>query len=148
VPVLCGSFHHYIAGRGSPSDDERVSAALDYLREAMSGKKVLVIAAGDLAHMGPAFGDELPLDPIARAKLAADDGESVKDILRCDAESFLERSRGERDARRICGLPPIYLMLKLLEDATGESLGYDQCPADAENGSVVSIVGALLYDQK
>ena len=39
-------------------------------------------------------------------------------------------------------------MLKLLEDAKGESLGYDQCPADAENGSVVSIVGALLFDRK
>ena len=147
VPVLCGSFHHYIVGQGSPSDDERIGAAIDYLKEAMSGRKVLVIAAADLAHMGPAFGDELPLDPIARAKLAADDGESVKDILSCDAESFLERSRGEGDARRICGLSPIYLMLKLLEDAKGESLGYDQCPADTENGSVVSIVGALLYDQ-
>ena len=148
VPVLCGSFHHYIVGQGSPSDDERIGGALDYLKGAMSGKKVLVIAAADLAHVGPAFGDELPLDPIARAKLAADDGDSVKDILRCDAESFLERSREEGDARRICGLSPIYLMLKLLEDAGGESLGYDQCPADAENGSVVSIVGALLYDRK
>ena len=29
VPVLCGSFHHYIAGQGSPSDDERMGAALD-----------------------------------------------------------------------------------------------------------------------
>jgi hypothetical protein len=26
-------------------------------------------------------------------------------------------------------------------------MGYDQCPADPQGGSVVSIAGALLYDE-
>jgi hypothetical protein len=37
-------------------------------------------------------------------------------------------------------------MLRLLEGTKGDSLGYDQCPADDQNASAVSIVGALLYD--
>ena len=37
-------------------------------------------------------------------------------------------------------------MLRLLGPMEGESMGYDQCPADVDGGSLVSIVGALLYE--
>lgn len=149
VPILCGSFHHFVSGKGRPSEDEKIGAALDYLRSATTTRKTLVIAAGDLAHMGPAFGDSTPLDAIARAKLAAEDGASMEDICRGDAAAFFERSRAESDSRRICGISPIYLMLEYLngKDLRGESMGYDQCPADARGGSVVSVAGALLYDE-
>lgn len=147
VPILCGSFHHFIKGQGSPAEDESISAALDFLKEATRGRRTLVIAAADLAHMGPAFGDPQPIDPIARARLTAEDRDSLADICRGDAEAFLSRSRQEIDARRICGLAPIYMALKLLDGSVqGESLGYDQCPADPQGWSVVSIAGALLYE--
>ena len=149
VPILCGSFHHFIAGKGHPRDDEKISAALDYLKRATAGRSALFIAAGDLAHMGPAFGDATPLDAIARAKLSAEDSESMADICNGDADAFFERSRAESDSRRICGISPIYMMLECLkgENLRGESMGYDQCPADAQGGSVVSIAGALLYSE-
>ena len=56
VPILCGSFYNFIMGEESPGEDEGISAALEYLKKATSGRKTLVIAAGDLAHVGPAFG--------------------------------------------------------------------------------------------
>ena len=87
----------------------------------------------------------MPLDTVARAKLAAEDSASIAAICESDATAFLEHSRRDSDARRICGLSPIYLALELLSDARGQSMGYAQCPADAEGGSVVSITGALLY---
>lgn len=147
VPILCGSFHHFTSGRGNPSEDDDIKSVLQYLREATDGRKTLVIAAGDLAHMGPAFGDARPLDAVARAKLTADDRASIADICNGDAEAFMERSRNESDSRRICGISPIYLALQYLNGRVqhGESIGYDQCPADQQGGSVVSIVGALLY---
>ena len=42
------------------------------------------------------------------------------------------------------------MMLKTIEKAYNESpkgfaIGYDQCPADVNGGSLVSITGALLY---
>jgi hypothetical protein len=37
-------------------------------------------------------------------------------------------------------------MLKLLAGSKGVAVGYDQCPADANAGSLVSIIGALLYE--
>ena len=89
------------------------------------------------------------MDTIARAKLAAADSESMTDICNGDGAAFFERSRAESDSRRICGISPIYLMLEYLSGRSlrGESMGYDQCPADPQGGSVVSIAGALLYDE-
>ena len=54
-------------------------------------------------------------------------------------------ARRELDARRLCGLPPIYMALRYLERASGEAAGYAQCPADEAGGSIVSIAGVLLY---
>ena len=148
VPILCGSFHHFVSGRGQPWEDERICSVTDYLQSVAADRKTLFIAAGDLAHMGPAFGDATPLDSIARAKLAAEDSASMEDICSGDSAGFFERSRAESDSRRICGISPIYMMLECLAvgNVQGESMGYDQCPADAQGGSLVSIAGALLYD--
>lgn len=149
VPILCGSFHHFIMDGANPSEDVNISNAVQFLRAATEDRNTLVIAAGDLAHIGPAFGDSAPLDTIARAKLSAEDSASMEDIRNGDAAGFFERSRAESDSRRICGISPIYLMLEYLngKDILGESMGYDQCPADAQGGSVVSIAGALLYER-
>ena len=149
VPILCGSFHHFIAGGGNPLEDENIFNVVQILKEATEERKTLIIAAGDLAHIGPAFGDTAPLDMIARAKLSAEDSASIEDIRNGDAAGFFERSRAESDSRRICGISPIYLMLECLSGRKilGESMGYDQCPADAQGGSVVSIAGALLYEE-
>ena len=148
VPILCGSFHHFISGNGHPSEDDNIGAALRCLREMTAGRNTLVVAAGDLAHMGPAFGDAHPLDAIARAKLAAADRESMAHICDGDAAAFFQSSRDESDSRRICGISPIYLALEYLNGKRlrGESMGYDQCSADSQGGSVVSIAGALLYE--
>jgi len=148
VPVLCGSFYGFTNCASDPAEDGRLNAAVDYLRTAMAGRKTLVIAAGDLAHVGPNFGDPAPLDAAGRATLAKEDAASIAAIREGDAAGFFELSLAEGDRRRICGLPPIYMMLRLLDPMQGESMGYAQCPADANGGSLVSIVGALLYEEE
>ncbi len=145
VPILCGSFHHFVRGDSSPRDADHITAVLDALGRAMRRRKTLVIAAGDLAHVGPAFGDAIPLDAAAKSKLKVEDDISIAAICSGSPGDFLDISVAESDARKICGLSPIYLMLSLLEGASGVHMGYDQCPADHNNGSVVSIAGALLY---
>ena len=147
VPVLCGSFQNFLASDEGPREDEGIDGAIARLRHAAAGRKAIVIAAGDLAHVGPAFGDMTPLDPVTLAGLAAQDGETISAICNGDAEELFDGSRRELDARRLCGLPPIYLALRYLENATGEAFGYAQCPADGAGTSVVSIAGVLLYDR-
>ena len=41
-------------------------SALAWLRQALQGHKVIVIAAADLAHIGPAFGDPIAAGFIQR----------------------------------------------------------------------------------
>ena len=146
LPVLCGSFYEITNGGAHPDENARLSAALEALGEIVRRRRTLIIAAGDLAHVGPAFGDPKPLGDADKSRLRTEDAESVNAILAADAERFLSVSKAESDKRRLCGLPPIYMALRLAEGASGGvGVGYDQCPADDQNGSVVSIIGALLY---
>jgi MEMO1 family protein len=144
VPVLCGSFHQFTEGNADPSADARFDRALDAIRTSTDGQRVLAVAAGDLAHVGPEFGDDQPFDRAARDELAAKDRQLLATLEAGDAAGFFEQLRAEQDSRRICGLPPIYLTLRLLGQARGEVVGYEQCPADASGGSFVSIAGVLL----
>jgi hypothetical protein len=105
----------------------------------------LVVAAADLAHMGPAFGDGHGLDGIARAQLHNADQRLLATVAGGDAALFFAMLQAERDRRHVCGLPPIYLTLRLLGGARGEAAGYAVCPADAEGLSWVSVAGVVLY---
>ena len=145
VPILCGSFEEFVTESSRPEDAEPIRRTLEVLADATSGRKTLVIAAGDLAHVGPAFGAPRPADAVERARVEASDRQSLDAICACDSERFFEVSRAEADARKLCGMPPIYMMLRYLAGSRGEELGYDQCMADARGGSFVSIAGALIY---
>ncbi len=145
VPILCGSFHRFVSGETDPGDDDRIRAAVEALKRASAGRRTLVIAAGDLAHVGPAFGDSRPLDAVQMADVASRDEETISAICNTDAASMMSAAQRELDARRLCGLPPIYMALRYLERASGEVVGYAQCPADEAGASIVSIAGVLLY---
>ena len=149
VPVLCGSFHPYVQeGCPLPEGDPVLAGALDALARAVGGRKALVVSAADLAHVGPAFGDRAPLDGAAREALARSDADLLGPALSGSAAGFLEALRAGCDRTRVCGLPPTYWTLRLLERLKGGPLpgrltGYQQCPAGEAFGSVVSIAGIL-----
>jgi AmmeMemoRadiSam system protein B len=145
VPVLCGSFNKFIQGEGQPGEEEQVALFVDAVREATADRRTLIVAAGDLAHIGPAFGDHYPVDGVEKANTSIADGELMDTIARGDAEGMFTQVKKEGDRRRICGLSPIYLALRLLGEATGEIAGYAQCPADQQDTSIVSVCGIVLF---
>lgn len=146
VPILCGSFDPFVLDEAAhPAKAEQVSAVVHCLREATASRRTLVIAAADLAHMGPTFGDSSPLNPLQRAHITAQDRELMAAICAADADRFFTLIKQEQDKRRICGMAPIYMTLRVLGQAQGEVFDYMHCPADPENGSVVSICGLGLY---
>ena len=110
-------------------------------------KRTLIVAAADLAHVGPVFGDPLPLDFVGHAKLAKDDEQLLDIMSRGRADEFLTEIRRDGDRRHICGVPPIYVTMSVLSGATGVSVGYAQCPASEDETSVVSICGMLYQSQ-
>jgi AmmeMemoRadiSam system protein B len=144
VPVLCGSFQRFIEGDGNPGDDDGIARFVEAVRKTTANRRTLVVAAGDLAHVGPAFGDRYPIDVLEKARLSAADSELMSAIASGYAEGMFQQVKKEGDRRRICGLSAIYLALRLLGKARGEVTGYAQCPADEQGASVVSICGIVL----
>ncbi len=143
VPILTGSFGDFVAGRGDPAGDAMLTAFLDTLGQQIAHRNVLVVASGDLSHIGPAFGG-LPVDARSRAHIKAADAELMQQMAEGSADGFFAAIRRERDRNNVCGVSPFYLMLKLLGDVEGQVLSYDQCPADQANASLVSVCGMVF----
>ncbi|MFH1085041.1 MAG: AmmeMemoRadiSam system protein B [Chloroflexota bacterium] len=149
VPILCGSFHEFVQGARDPGADPAINAFVAALRPALAERPSLVVASGDLAHMGPAFGGQ-PLGIVDKAVLKAADEAMLAAICAGgtggtgDAEAFLAGIRAEGDRRNVCGVPAIYLLLRLLAPAQGRLITYDQCPADERQTSWVSVCGLAL----
>jgi hypothetical protein len=144
VPILCGHFGAFVEGRWDPARHEPFATAVDVLREVMASRRTLVVAAADLAHVGPAFGDPYGLDFVGRAQLRNADERLLQAVYAGDEAAFFEQLKAERDRRHVCGLPPIYLTLRLLGEVRGEPAGYALCPADPQGVSFVSIAGVIL----
>ena len=143
VPVLCGGFGHFVRGEAALDRDPTMTAFIDALRETTAGRRVLVVASADLSHVGPAFGGQ-PLDLVGRARLQAADEALIERMCAGDAEGFFTAIKRDGDRRNVCGLPPIYLALRMLSPVQGEPVAYDRCPADANGTSLVSICGILF----
>lgn len=144
VPILCGSFETFIAGDRTPRQDPHIAQVIAALREALKGRKALVIAAADFAHTGPAFGDSAPAGFVEKALGKRADEALMETICAGDADGFFDLIRAEGDRRHICGLPPIYMTLRLLEPVAGRVIAYEQAPADARGTSFVSFCGIVL----
>lgn len=144
VPVLTGSFGDFILGQGDPASDPTLTAFLTTLRQQIAGRRVLVVASGDLSHVGPAFGGR-PLDAAGRQRIAAADGELLQHLGAGSADGFFAAIRRERDRNNVCGVSPFYLALRLMGgDVEGQLVAYDQCPADSHYTSLVSVCGMVF----
>ena len=60
-----------------------------------------------------------------------------------NSDLLMDHIRRQGDSTRICGAAPIQYMLAILPDTQGQVVAYDQCPADEEFGSIVSVAGVL-----
>ena len=144
VPILCGSFHGFIEGEENPCEDAGISRFVEAVNKATADRHSLIVAAGDLAHVGPAFGDRTLIHDSEKSELSTADSELMAAIAAGDAEGMFLQVKQAGDRRRICGLSPIYLALRLLGNSRGEVTGYAQCPADHQGTSLVSICGMVL----
>lgn len=144
VPILVGSFHHFLLTGGHPQEDERLKAFIDTLRRETAGRRVVAVASVDLAHVGPSFGDNFHMDQQRRIDLKIQDEALMAAAAAGDADKWYERIANVGDRNRICGFAPTYMLLRYLGATSGQIIAYDQCPADPQDNSLVSICGLLL----
>ncbi len=130
LPVLASYLHEAVWSRGDPEADPRVPRFVDALRDtlAASERRVCLIAGVDLAHVGPRFGDPEPNTSRSLALVERADHGMLDSVVAGDARGFFASVAFDRDARRICGLSPIYTLLRLLPEARGRLLRYTQWP--------------------
>ena len=147
LPILCGPNEELVSNMGEGGDNGdagRLGDALGSLMEIAARPRVLVVAAGDLSHVGPAFGDPMPIDHLGKASIRARDQEWL-DIACSGSSELLAKHMLQRgDPTRICGAAPIHYMISVLRGASGRVVAYEQCPADEHFGSLVSVAGVLF----
>lgn len=139
VPILCSSFNEMIEGNILPSESPAISEFISLLKDAIagSGKSVCFIAGADLSHVGKRFGDQVELSSSLLALIESRDTEMLKHVEQLDAAGFFHSLQRDRDDRKVCGLPPIFMLLSVMEASQGKMLKYSQAP-EQQTDSVVS----------
>jgi len=130
LPVLASYLHESLWRGGDPEADLRVPRFVDALRDTMaaSSKRVCLVAGVDLAHVGPRFGDREPNSAASLAQVERDDRAMLESVVGVDPRGFYAGVAADHDARRICGLSPIYTLLRLLPETQGRLVRYTQWP--------------------
>jgi AmmeMemoRadiSam system protein B len=130
VPVLTSFAHEALARGRGPEDDPRVPRFLEALGStiAASGRRVALVAGADLAHVGPRFGDPEPVSADDLERIGREDREMLAAVEAADAGAFFESVARDDDRRRICGLSPIYALLRALGGGRGALRRYAQWP--------------------
>ncbi|WP_243338662.1 AmmeMemoRadiSam system protein B [Anaeromyxobacter soli] len=106
LPVLCSSISHLAA----PAEATRPFLAA--LARATSGRRVCFVAAADLAHVGPLYGDPRPPTAAELGAHAAADRRTLSYLAAGDADGFHRDAVREDARRRLCGVAPIYAALR------------------------------------
>ena len=147
VPILCDSLHSIVPYGQSPRDVALVSSFLSALQRSLAedGRRTTFVAAVDLAHIGPRFGDRWSVDGAHQASTGAADRELLDLVLAPDADAYYAHVMRDRDARRICGFTPIYVLTALMqeEQRRGELLRYTQW-VDTDLSSSVTFASAAF----
>jgi MEMO1 family protein len=153
VPLVVGSFHDCISCGREPMEADDIGRMIAALRavEHETPEPICYIISGDLAHIGPKFGDPSPVSPPQLTHSNRRDyallsalggGTMLRRASPPDSAAYFRIIAGEGDARRICGLPPTYVVLEALHPNRGEVLHYDQYihPTGYESVSFASVV--------
>jgi MEMO1 family protein len=127
VPILVGSFHEMVLSGETPAYDSRVGGFLEAVRAQLEAesRRVLIIAGVDFAHVGKKFGDSFSADEKVAQWVKSEDLALIENIKRGDPDGFFADIAKDRDARKICGLSPMYTQLELLRDHPARLLMHD-----------------------
>jgi AmmeMemoRadiSam system protein B len=147
LPILCGGLGEDIeAGETEPQDAE-VLSMIDCLRELLAdtSRKVCLIASADLSHVGPRFGDNRMLTGGYLASVEQHDRAVLDHAVAGRPDEMFAIVSARRNDTNICGLAPIYIMLKTLGECRGELLDYRQA-ASPDRQQCVTFAAATFRE--
>jgi AmmeMemoRadiSam system protein B len=143
VPLVVGSFSDCIESGDAPGEQEDIRRMVEALRkaEAETPEPVCYIISGDLAHIGPKFGDRQPVAEPLLSWSEQQDRALIQSLEAVDPQRYFHIIASERDARRICGLPPTWTLLDAIRPNRGKLLHYGRYrhPTGHESVSFASV---------
>lgn len=142
VPILCGGFHALLQEGKGPRDDATLETLIGAVRDAEQalGGATVHLAAVDLSHVGPRFGDP-PVDERTLQETETHDREAIDAARRGDADAWHAAIASHGDSTRVCGWGATYAMLRCAEPGAGRLLRYEQ--SKESNGSMVSVAAMV-----
>jgi MEMO1 family protein len=128
VPLVVGSFQDCIESQIAPTVRADIRSMIEALRkaEAETPEPICYIISGDLAHLGPKFGDKEPVEAPLLSDSRLRDQALLKEAETGQSGGYYRLIADEGDRRRICGLPPTYIALEAARPGHGKVLHYDQ----------------------
>ena len=147
VPLLVGSFADCVEARSTPTEAPDIARMVKALQAAEAGcnESVCYLISGDLAHIGPKFGDEAKAAEPWLTESREGDRKIMAEIERADPAGYFDAIASEGDHRRICGLPPTLLTLETLRPSKGRVLHYQQF-VHPQGFESVSFAAAAFYE--
>lgn len=142
VPILCS-----FGVKEMERQTEPLPTMVRALGETLAAcrRPVCLLASVDLAHIGLRYGDSFQPHPGTIREHEREDRRLLETMAAGHPEAFARILIGEKNRRRICGLPPLYLLLKTLAgQVRGELLHYDYTEVD-EYHSFVSFASMAFY---
>lgn len=110
LPLLASSCDLASAVAGA-----RTESAIDRLAELLEPLKgsLLLVCGADLAHIGPRFGDDQPVDEAWMERVESQDREGLSRLAAQDARGWLSSVQSDGNARRVCGVSALYAFSRL-----------------------------------
>lgn len=146
VPLLVGSFDDLLRKNQRPETHPEVSrmvAALKLAEKEASGR-ICYLISGDMAHIGPKFGDEELVDDTQLSLSRERDSEIAQELLKKAGGNFFDTILKERNARRWCGFSPLQTFLATAEPKRGDLKHYQQFVAS--NGSESVSFASVIFE--
>jgi AmmeMemoRadiSam system protein B len=137
VPILCGGIHEFIINGENIFDDERFRAMGDVLENLIdeNGRRVLLVAAVDLSHIGLKFGHRTPAASMLSATRAND--RKIIDALEAGTpEAIFDNAVEHQDHYQVCGLPSLLIVSYLLRGCRGTLLAHETYDEQATQSAV------------
>ncbi len=146
IPILCGIGESQRTGR-CPDEDPHAEAFLRAVHSVVQSRaaRTVVIAGADLAHVGPRFGDAAPYDEDERSELERTDRISLEMAASGEHRQFFFQVQRDLETRRVCGLGPIYALLRVLPAGCVGKLAHYEQTIDPQEGSIVSHAAMAFY---
>ena len=153
VPILVGGFHADVLAGKLPGENEEyasfAAALATCVREWTNrGKKVCLLAAVDMAHVGRTFGDPGALNQQLMAEVARRDLMFLDLVKAHDTKGLVAHIALDRDSRRVCGFPAVYTFMDVFDRLSiryeARVLSYDQA-IDYQTDCAVTYAGVGVY---